>query len=306
MDSFKKENKILNLIILFLCISIVFIFLFYRGSTIAKEKIKELAIKYRVNTSFLRELFPDELVYLDNGKIVFEPMNPELIRHDYDWDCIEVSNTQYDYIESGTTIGYQGVDVSKFSGDVDWKAVKEEGIHFAMLRIGYRGYSEGKLYTDSYFRQNAVNAYDAGIHVGGYFFSQAITTEEAIEEAEYVLNEIKDLDIRYPIVFDMEDIPDTNARANKLDKEEVTAITIAFCEEIKKAGYIPMIYGNSHWLFSKLDLEKCKDFDIWFAQYHTEPYFPYEFEMWQYTETGTVAGINGNADRNLSFVDYAK
>ncbi|MPM72666.1 hypothetical protein SDC9_119642 [bioreactor metagenome] len=157
---------------------------------------------------------------------------------------------------------------------------------------------------DDYFPQNASEATANGLDIGVYFFSQATTVDEAVEEAEFVLKTIEDYDITYPIIFDMEDISGADTRIDSLSSADVTAITIAFCEKIAVAGYTPMIYGNSHWFFAKLELDQVLEYDKWYAQYSTWPYYPYEFSIWQYSNTGTVAGIEGNVDRNISFVDY--
>ena len=268
---------------------------------VSKERIIELAVSYNVSTAFLRKLFPNDVVYLDNGKVTVEKLNPSLKLNEYDYSLLDRSNGRYFHPDA-----VQGVDVSKFSGDIDWNSVKEAGYSFAMIRVGYRGYSEGGLNKDAYFDQNAKGCNEAGIHLGVYFFSQAISVEEAIEEASYVITQIKDYDITYPVCFDMEEMSGVNARANKLTKEEVTEITLAFCNTVKAAGYTPVIYANSHWIFSKLDLEQVKDIDKWYAQYASEPYYPYEFTMWQYSASGKVPGISNDVDLNLSFRDYSQ
>jgi len=271
-----------------------------------RSVIKEYGIKYNVSTSFLRKLFPDQIVYLDDGQVTFTDYDPDLVLNTYDWNDLVITDDKYDYISANISQVIQGIDVSKFQGDIDWTAIAADGIEFAFLRVGYRGYSEGMVYGDDYFHQNAQNATDNGVNIGVYFFSQALTTDEAIEEANFVLNEIKDYDISYPIVFDMEDISGVVERTSNMTKAEITAITIAFCDKIAEAGYIPMIYGNSHWFFSKLDLEQVTQYDKWYAQYSSEPYYPYEFTIWQYSNNGIVNGTNGAIDRNISFIDYAK
>ncbi len=265
---------------------------------VMKEHIREYARNYGLPTSFLRDVFPEEVVYYDGGQIVFEPLDRNLNLHNYDWSLITKEDGVTYYPET-----YQGVDVSSYSRDIDWYKVKESGIHFAMVRVGYRGYTQGSLNVDDYFHQNAQGCNDAGVKLGAYFFSQAINVPEAIEEASFVISLLKDYKVDYPVCFDMEEF-NANARANNLSKEEVTKITIAFCNTIKEAGYTPMIYANSHWIFSKLDLEQVKDIDKWYAQYASEPYYPYEMAMWQYSENGSVPGIENAADRNISFIDY--
>lgn len=296
-----------RILIVLLTITTVFFFIQWQNvkksyvapsEYVMKDKIRSYAVRHGLPTSFLRDVFPEEVVYYDNGEIVFEPVDKELNLHHYDWALLNWEGNQVTYPDT-----YQGVDVSSFSQDIDWYAVKEAGIHFAMVRVGYRGYTQGSLNVDDYFHQNAKGCNDAGVKLGAYFFSQAISVPEAIEEASFVISLLKDYKVDYPVCFDMEELGE-NARANNLTKEEVTKITIAFCNTIKEAGYTPMIYANSHWIFSKLDLEQVKDIDKWYAQYASEPYYPYEMTMWQYTESGSVPGISNAADRNISFIDY--
>ena len=314
-----KQSKFQNKIVLSIIIVLVFVVGIVGGYFIGtkikgldennyflKSVIKEYGIKYNVSTAFLRKLFPEQIVYLDNGQVTFTDYDPNLVLNTYDWDNLVITDDKYDYMLTDMSQAIQGIDVSKFQGDIDWTAVAADGIEFAFLRVGYRGYTEGMIYGDDYFHQNAQSAIDNGINVGVYFFSQATTTEEAVEEANFVLNEIKDYRISYPIVFDMEDISGAVERISNLTKAEITAITIAFCDKIAEAGYTPMIYGNSHWFFSKLDLEQVTKYDKWYAQYSSEPYYPYEFTVWQYSNSGIVNGTNGVIDRNLSFVDYSK
>ncbi len=273
---------------------------------ILKTVIRELAVRYSPNTAFLRKLFPDEVIYLDeNGVVTFEDYDSELERNSHDWSRLEKREDGSMVYNDPDVKSWQGIDVSKFSENVDWQKVKEQGIYFAMLRAGYRGYLEGRLNEDVYFRINAQKASEAGIKIGAYWFSQAITEEEAVEEAEYTVSLIKDYPISFPVVFDLEDAGGDQGRANNLTKEQETAIALAFCDRIRELGYTPMIYGGSNKLLGKLDLHQLKGIDIWYAQYASVPYYPYEFTMWQYTASGTLEGMKGDVDRNISFVDYS-
>ena len=170
--------------------------------------------------------------------------------------------------------------------------------------MGYRGYgSEGKLVTDETFEKNIENATDNDIDVGVYFFSQAVNEEEAIEEANYVLEAIKDYDVTYPVVIDIEEVTDKNARTADMTQQQWTDNCIAFCETIKAAGYTPMIYGNLKTFFIMLDMEQITMYDKWFAQYDTELYFPYEYKIWQYSDSGKINGISTDVDLNVSFYE---
>lgn len=193
-----------------------------------------------------------------------------------------------------------GVDVSTYQKEVDWQAVAADGIDFAILRLGYRGYTEGGLFMDSTFERNLQGALDAGLDVGVYFFSQAVTPEEAEEEAGYVLNAIEGYDVTYPIAFDWEPIsPGNNARTDGLDNDVLTRCAAAFCAKIEGAGYTPAVYFNQSLGYLRYDLRELTDHILWLAEYDTKPDFYYCFDLWQYTHTGRVAGIEGDVDLDL-------
>ena len=175
-----------------------------------------------------------------------------------------------------------------------------DGIDFAILRLGYRGYTEGGLFMDQKFSQNLQGALEAGLDVGVYFFSQAITPEEAEAEAAYILNAVEGYEITYPIAFDWETMaPGNNARTNGLDGETLTRCAAAFCEKIEGAGYCPAVYFNQSLGYLHYDLRDLTDYDLWLAEYDSKPDFYYHFDLWQYSHTGTVAGIEGSVDLDL-------
>ena len=194
----------------------------------------------------------------------------------------------------------EGIDVSFYQGEIDWEAVAADGVDFAMIRLGYRGYSEGGLRMDSRFEENIREALDAGLEVGVYFFSQAITPEEAEEEADFVLEALEGHEITYPVAFDWEPItPGKEARTDALDGETLTRCAAAFCQKIAQAGYTPQIYFNQELGYLVYDLAELKDWSFWLAEYDTAPDFYYGFDLWQYTHAGSVAGIQGNVDLDL-------
>jgi GH25 family lysozyme M1 (1,4-beta-N-acetylmuramidase) len=166
--------------------------------------------------------------------------------------------------------------------------------------------NEGTLEMDPYFEANIKGATDNKIDVGVYFFSQAVTKEEAVEEANYVLEAISKYDITYPVIFDTERVTTYDARANKLGRDERTEMCIAFCDKIGKEGYTPMIYANTKYMIMGIDLEKLLKYDKWFACYSDNITFPYNFQMLQYSEKGSIPGIKGDVDLNISFIDYSK
>lgn len=224
----------------------------------------------------------------------------------YAAECFGASDGRAAYTAAGVQT-ITGVDVSYWQGDVDWAAVKADGIGFAMLRLGYRGYGQaGNMMLDEKFLQNAQNAAAAGLPVGVYFYSQATTVAEAQEEAAFVLKYLQGLNITWPVVFDWE-IPNDSARTVNVDVDTLTACADAFCKDIAAAGYKPMIYFGDVVGYLRYDLSLLKQYDFWYAGfYDSVPTFRYDFKMWQYTEQGTVKGISGAADLNLSFVDYGK
>lgn len=239
------------------------------------------------------------------------PVSEEIAPNTLDFrNWIKTEDTEdnigrYEYIQDGEVISICGIDVSKYQGDIDWEKVKASGVEYAIIRLGYRGMNEGTLELDPYYKKNIENATAAGVKVGIYFFSQAKNTEEAVEEAEFVLENIKDYEISYPVVFDTEEVTTYDARANGLTRAERTDCCIAFCEKMKEAGYTPMIYANTRYMVMGLELERLNDYDKWFAYYGSSHIFPYEFTMLQYSDTGRVPGIDGAVDLDVSFVNYA-
>ncbi len=198
-----------------------------------------------------------------------------------------------------------GVDLSEYQGTVDFEKVKEQGFEFVILRIGGRYYSqEGGLYMDSNFFDYYTAAKDAGLRVGGYFFSQAATAEEAVEEANYVLSQLGNTKLDYPIAFDWEIIEGDSARTDVVTGETLTQCAIAFCDTIKNAGYESIIYSNTSLMYYMYDLELLKDYDFWIADYENHPSMYYHFTMWQYDIEGQVDGIEGNVDMNICLKNY--
>ena len=209
--------------------------------------------------------------------------------------------------ENGVT-AKMGIDVSEFQGaEIDWKQVKAAGVEFVIVRLGYRAYGEsGALVLDAMFDQNVQGALGAGLEVGVYFFSQAVTAAEAVEEAEYVLEHIRPYDIRGPVVYDTEEIKWDTARTDENTDVEFTNFCKVFCDIIENEGYDSMIYANLPWMAFTLKMDQLAEYDFWYADYHELPQCPYDYKIWQYSETGEVPGINGNVDLNLWFQEDEK
>lgn len=196
-----------------------------------------------------------------------------------------------------------GIDVSQYQSEIDWRAVADSGVEFAIVRVGGRGYTEGAIYGDTKFAEHAAGAAAAGLQVGAYFFSQAISVEEAIEEAYYVLEQIKDAPITGPVVFDWEVIGKSEARTYGIETKTLCDCANTFCGILERAGYEPMIYFNNYAGYVKYDLREILPYDFWYAQYNTDsPGFYYDIQMWQYTSKGSVPGIQGSVDMDLWFI----
>ncbi|WMJ85093.1 glycoside hydrolase family 25 protein [Oscillospiraceae bacterium LTW-04] len=260
-----------------------------------------------ISIEFLQRFFTDRIVLWDENRLKTVPINNALKKSSFNAKYIvPQENGIRTYEPSGEDISLLGIDVSSYQGIINWKKVKAAGVDYAIVRLGYRGYGTGNIRLDERYETNMTGAISADIPVGVYFYSQAITVEEAEEEAQFVLDKLSGFDVTYPVVFDMEEVNDEDARTNPLTQAERTEITIAFCEKIKAAGYTPMIYGNIRWMIIHLDLARLEGYDKWFAQYFKQPFFPYDFSMWQYTSRGTIDGIPHEVDLNLGLVDYAE
>lgn len=209
------------------------------------------------------------------------------------------------YYEDGELCSYAGIDISGYNGSVDWNAVKASGIDFVMFRIGGRGYGEeGVLYSDSAVVSGIRAAKKAGLDVGGYFFSQATSAEEAVEEAEYAVSLLSGESLSYPLAFDWEVIDYDTARTDGISPQVLTECARAFCDTVKEEGYIPCLYTGTSLAYYKYDLSQLSDVDIWYAEYSDTPALYYNFMIWQYSCTGRVDGIEGDVDLNICFKNY--
>ena len=221
----------------------------------------------------------------------------------YDATCFYNVNGVMQYASENTET-QSGIDVSQYQYDIDWAKVKASGINFAIIRVGCRGSSTGSIVLDNYYEKNIKGAIAAGLDVGVYFFSQAITVDEAKEEANYVLKNISGYKLKYPVVFDWEPVDSSSARTNGLDTNTLSNCASAFCGIMKDNGYTPMVYFNTQTGYLQYNLSMIDSNDFWFAGYTDVPSFYYNFQMWQYSETGTVAGISGNVDMDLCLKTY--
>lgn len=243
--------------------------------------------------------------FSSNHHQIHEAQNPTLFNANaYNPDSLSL-NDQGRYIYStsdGTTFSRFGIDVSEHQGTIDWQQVAQDGVQFAYLRIGYRGTTEGEIQKDAQFDTNLEEAQKAGIPVGVYFFSQAINEEEALQEARFVIDTLSETTLQYPIVLDFE-THDASAknRIDGLSTEQVTRDALAFISAIEDAGYSVMIYGNKTDL-ERIDANQLKGYPYWYAQYTGVPAASQPFALWQYSEIGQVAGIEGSTDMNIQLV----
>ena len=311
------KNIVKNIIIIAELVIIVALsvtaFIFYRKSHSSVETmgIIDADIDYADIEDKVIENYYDtsgKKILIDEGGYgeIMIPVVDSVPAFSKDREQLKLRNGRMYYIDNSKVNSLLGVDVSVHQGDIDWEQVKEAGINFAIVRLGYRGYGTGEYELDEKYKDNIIGAREAGVNVGVYFFSQAITAKEAVEEAELVIKSIKDLDVNYPVVFDWELIGEDTARTDNISVDVLTDCCVAFCETIKNAGYTPMIYQNKRTSLFKLDLNRLNDYEFWLAEYNDEPSYYYDFDMWQYTSSGSVPGIKGRVDMNICFKDYSK
>ena len=250
----------------------------------------------------IRETASEELIAEPHYPTEF-PINPNVAKNEYKDECFFKFSDIMSY-ENDPRYTYRlGIDVSRHDKEVDWKKVRESGREFVFLRIRWTGYQTGIIHTDERFHENIKGAQEAGLDVGVYYFSQAISEEEAIAEAQQVIKDLEDYDLQLPVVYDPESITWEEARTDELTGEQVTKNTLAFCEEIKKAGYEPMIYSNLRWEAFFFDLEQLGEYKIWYADYRDLPQTPYHYDFLQYAgESVMVPGINRPCDGDIQII----
>lgn len=264
---------------------------------------------------------PDEpITRAEMAAILWRVMNSDytetMIRHSNYWiDLLEnvplspFTEEQFALDENGRMTydgGYYalGVDVSEHKGNINWEAVAADGIDFAIIRVGGRLMQSGTIFEDKYARQNIEGALAAGLDVGVYFFSQALNAEEGLEEAEFVLDLIRDYDLTCPVVCDWEYLGGNTARTYLVEPGDITAGISAFCQRVEEEGYTAGVYFNQYCGYIKMDLSKLTQYQFWYADYVEAPRCLYDFQLWQYSDKGKVAGIGSNVDMNIAFVSY--
>lgn len=236
----------------------------------------------------------DDISYLIKTEDEIDAEAEDTANHDVDADDSEHTGAWKD--EQDAVLG---IDVSKWNKDIDWEAVKESGVQFVIIRCGYRGSKTGVLVEDPYFRQNIEGAKAAGLKVGVYFFTQAITPAEAVEEASMALKLTEDYELDYPIFIDTEG---SGGRADALDVATRTEVCNTFCQTVEQAGESAGVYASRNWYYNHVDDDVLAEYTIWVAEYREEPLYVGRYEIWQYTSSGQINGIEGRVDLNLSYM----
>ena len=268
-----NKNKILRLEMIIGALFLVFAVLIIFGERINKPKT-----------------IPEE--------VITEETEPEI-----DYTKIESVSGKYTY-DDEYFHGSFGIDVSEFQDDIDWEKVKNDGVEFVFIRIGRRGATSGMLYDDPKFEANYSGARQYGIPVGVYFFSQAVSEAEALEEAKWVLEKLKGKQLDLPVVYDCEEVffEDEKSRLEDVDRKQLTDNALAFLNEISQNGYDTMIYIYQYWADERVEMDRLTDYPIWYAQYDVkQPLSDHPFVIWQYSNKGTVNGIREPVDMNIMF-----
>lgn len=235
-------------------------------------------------------------------------ISPYLPKNTLDFTKVEDNAGLKRYLENGRKISYVGADISKHTGKIYFPSVKAAGIDYVMIRLGSRGYKTGQITLDENFKENIEGAIAAQLDVGVYFYSQAISQEEAMQEVKFVVENLEPYraKVKYPVAFNMGFVSGDASRIESLSKEDKTEVTLRFLEGVRAAGYSPMFYGDKEWLLKEVDLTKLMDYDVWLSQEEDIPDYPYRYAMWQYNTNGVLNGIDGGADLNLCFVSYSE
>ena len=235
-------------------------------------------------------------------------ISPYLTKNTLDFTKMEDKAGLKRYMENGRKTSYVGVDISKHTGKVYFPSLKAAGVDYVMIRLGSRGYSTGQITLDENFKENIEGAIEAQLDVGIYFYSQAISQDEAVQEANFVVQNLEPYrgKVKYPIAFNMGFVSNDKSRIEGLSREDKTAVSVSFLDAGRAAGYVPMVYGDKEWLIKEVDLTKLQDYDVWLSQEEEIPDYPYRYAMWQYNTDGVLNGIDGGADLNICFVNYSE
>ena len=261
---------------------------------------------YRVPTSSTRVRVKERVEYLvidDISLLIKTEADVDAEAEDSAQAIDDADNTEITKSRDLSGSQVLGIDVSKWQGEIDWNMVRDAGVEYAIIRCGYRGSVTGSLVEDPYFERNMRGALAAGVKVGVYFFTQATNEVEAVEEASMVVSLIRDYDIEYPVFIDTEGAGG-GGRADGLDVDTRTIVCDAFCRTIENAGYKAGVYASRNWYNNRLNTASLEKYVIWLAEYRRAPIYQGYYQMWQYTSKGSISGISGNVDLNISYLGY--
>ena len=256
----------------------------------------------------IREMFPDNLIVASGGEYRFYPIDESIEKNKFSSDDFKLNEKgRLEYCGTDEdAVSYNGVAISRYQKEVDFEKVKASDIDFVMLRAGLRGTAEGALLEDDYFEKNMEAALEAGLDVGVYFESAAIDVEEAKEEAEFVLGLISDYDVTYPIAILTQPAESDDSRTAKLNPDDYSNIIDAFCEHVESNGYKSIIYGNVLSFTELVDKRELMGRNIWISYTGEKQYYPYRFDMWEYTKLGSVDGIDSSASLIICVTNLKK
>lgn len=274
-------------------------------SSVTVTQFRQYMTQYQLPGQYAQRFIDDYFIFKQGTTFQYLPVEKNAAKHSYNWDNLVHYTYEKDYVAGGSSRVLKGIDVSVFQGNINWNSVKADGVDYAFIRLGYRGYSNGAIKLDSNFHKNIQGAKAAGIRVGVYFYSQATSRSEAIQEAEFCLNELWGYSLDMPVVFDFEGAGSSAYRTYGMGTQSIVNVTKAFCDTIEDGGYKSMYYSYAKFLAEHEGMvAQLEDYDLWMAMYYRVPFFPYNFKIWQYTSSGRVSGISGNVDMNLLFLDY--
>jgi GH25 family lysozyme M1 (1,4-beta-N-acetylmuramidase) len=253
----------------------------------------------------LRPFYPDKVIVVSQGQFNFVDINKDLKLTDLDPAGFSTNvDGIMEYSVDGQVVSHKGIDVSSYQGVINWPQVAADGVEFAIIRVTLRGYGTGRLVEDETFDYNIQGAAAAGIHVGAYVFSQAITEEEVIEEAQSAIDKLAPYGTGYPIIMDVERISGGDGRMDDLTPAERTDMIIKFCEVVANAGYKPYVYYNTEMSILYVDIARLENIPKWYASYSSDFFYPYDIDILQYSATGRVSGITGDVDMDICFKPF--
>lgn len=276
------------------------------SGSISVGQFQKYMTQYQLPAQFSQRFIDDHFIFKQGNTFQYLPVESAATKHRYNWDNLVHYTHEKDYVVGGSSRALKGIDVSKFQGNINWNSVRADGVDYAFIRLGYRGYGNGAINLDENFHKNIQGAKAAGVRVGVYFYSQATSRSEAIQEANFCLDELEGYSLDMPVVFDFEGAASSAYRTYGMGTQSIVNVVKAFCDTIESSGYKTMYYSYAKFLAEHEGMvTQLEDYDLWMAMYYRVPFFPYNFKIWQYTSSGRVSGISGNVDMNLLFLDYS-